>query len=270
MTLLRNYLLLLVAVSLTYSGSYAQWSGLPTADCFLKGSQTEVGLSPCGTFGTIAAPPRGSGYHNNASLPGLGFVADPGRNGWSTAGPAFLPNYCGDYFMPGYPIEGFSIQLGSSSTILSNNNYSTICERIGIPGAIIDYRVSAGRKTGTWQATVASGVLRGLEITKTTYVPDSGAFHSTKVQLCNHTDSTLHDVYFMQHVDPDNDQRWLGGSYVTTNTVVAQLAYGSPYSLVTATGNTGCYLGLGSRDAILMMYGMRLPLMKTLSALLLH
>jgi hypothetical protein len=167
----------------------------------------------------------------------------------SVAGPAFLPNYCGDYFMPGYPIEGFSIQLGSSSTILSNNNYSLICERTGISGAITDYRVSAGRKTGTWQATVASGVLRGLQITKTTYVPDSGAFHSTKVQLCNYTDSALHDLYYMQHVDPDNDQRWLGGSYVTTNTVEAQLAYGSSYSLVTATGNTGCYLGLGSRDA---------------------
>src|ERR1022692_575080 len=94
---------------------------LVNCNVFLQGSYLEVGININGAYGTSTDAP--SGYHprpdggglNNTctgicggSTNVLGFVADPAEDGWTVGSPA----YCGDYFLPGYPQEGWSIEVG--------------------------------------------------------------------------------------------------------------------------------------------------------------
>ncbi len=64
---------------------------------FLKGTYIEVGIHSTGSFGTANNAPTGFAYAGRS----LGFIADYDKNGFSgTYG------YSGDYFVPGYPLEG--------------------------------------------------------------------------------------------------------------------------------------------------------------------
>lgn len=233
-----------VVVSMLFmSTASAQWAG-GLADCFLAGVHTQVGISRCGSFGSAAAPP--AGYYRNAALPGIGFTCDGPRNGWLTAGPAGFPPYCGDYFLPGSPMEGFAIQMGASTYI--NANTSSVCASYVIPGTITSYAVVPGRKTGIWTGTCATGPATGLQVINSTIIPDSATYHVTQVQLCNTTAAMMRDIYYLRQVDPDNDQPWgaYGGSYTTDNIVLSQGSLTTD-AVVTATGRSGCYLGLGTR-----------------------
>lgn len=77
------------------------------ANAFMKGDFVEVGINACGAYGSNAAPP--AGYHPNV-FSGMGFVADSDMDGWASGS----PNYCGDYFVPGSPVEGWQIQIGGA------------------------------------------------------------------------------------------------------------------------------------------------------------
>ena len=77
------------------------------ANAFMKGNYVEVGVNTCGAYGSNALPP--AGYHPT-EFSGLGFVADSDMDGWTTG----TPDYCGDYFVPGSPVEGWEIQIGAS------------------------------------------------------------------------------------------------------------------------------------------------------------
>ena len=79
-------------------------------DAFLKGTYLEVGISSCGTFGTSTPPPP-TGYHNNEAT--LGFVADASQDGWGAGSPAF----CGDFFVPGTPEEGWNLKLTATFSL---------------------------------------------------------------------------------------------------------------------------------------------------------
>jgi gliding motility-associated-like protein len=235
----KNYLLLLLLLIC----SRVATSQIIGTNVFLKGSRTEVGISNCGSFGTSAPPTASLGYHNNVPGRGLGFVADAGRNGWTVAGPAPLPNYCGDYFLPGSPVEGFGVQIGTAN--FRNFNNSTICELNQTPGTILCYQNTPQRKSATWRSTgLVSGALR---VSATTYVPDTALFFVTQVQLCNESAVTQRNVYYLRHLDPDNDQPWAGGSFTTDNTVVSQGSSTTP-ALVTAYSLLRCYLSLGTES----------------------
>lgn len=225
----------------------AQWGGLLTDDAYLKGTKTEVGISNCGSFGSNFAPALILGYHNNVPGRGLGFVADAGSNGWSIAGPGGLPPYCGDYFLPGSPVEGFGVQIGMTN--YRNFNSSGICDFFDIPGGMICYSFTPARASATWQST---GLVGGsLRITNTTYVPDTALFFVTQVKICNESGAAVNDVYYLRHLDPDNDQPWpaYSGSFTTRNQLYSQGSDTTP-ALVTATSRSGCYLGLGSQSPV--------------------
>src|SRR6476661_1290176 len=84
-----------------------------SSNCFLQGQYVELGIGPCGTFGTTVNAP--AGYHPRGGGSGnafkLGFVADHQKDGWA----AGSPNYCGDYFVPGSPEEGWGITMNGVS-----------------------------------------------------------------------------------------------------------------------------------------------------------
>ncbi len=206
------------------------------ANCFLQGDFVEVGINQCGAYGSSALPP--AGYHANPGLPGLGFVADWESDGWDTG----TPDYCGDYFVPGSPVEGWQVQIGAD--VWTNTDQS--CFTSDIPGSVTDYSFAAGIYTGTWEGNITTGST-DLDITQITTLPEDKLYFVTRILLCNNGDEPLNDVYYKRNVDPDNDQPW-SGDFTTNNIIVYQPPL-DPEALVTSEGLTyGCFLGIGARD----------------------
>lgn len=206
-------------------------------EAFLQGNYIEIGVSACGSYGTNSAP---AGYHDNTNNGlGLGFVADGAKDGWTTGTPA----YCGDYFLPGNPEEGWTVEIGGTNYSNSNGG-TTTCSSIGFPGSITSYSNTGGILSAIW-----AGAGNGLSIEKCIYFPQDSLYFVTKVSMINTSGSTLSNVYYMRNLDPDNEII-LSGSYYTKNSVIYQNPSSSNKALVTAVGNTyGCYIGLGTIDS---------------------
>ena len=153
---------------------------LVSGNAFMQGSFVEVGVTPCGSYGTSPAPP--SGYHPRSPGGGMGFVADYGRDGWSTGSPA----YCGDYFLPGSPVEGWGVEVSGTSYINSD-----VCGISTVPGSILSYTSVGGVMTTIWQGTVSSGPGAGLRVTQTTTLKAADLYFITSISLCNTTGSTM-------------------------------------------------------------------------------
>ena len=225
-------LLLLCVICCIHFSVKAQ---LISGNSYMQGNFVEVGVTPCGSYGTSPTPPPG--YHPRSPGGGLGFVADFGRDGWS----AGSPSYCGDYFLPGSPVEGWGVEVSGTSYINSD-----VCGISTVPGSILSYTNVGGVITTIWQGTVASGPGAGLRVTQTTTLKAADLFFITSISLCNTSGSTMTNVYYGRNVDPDNDIM-LGGSYTTRNIIEAQPRADSCASLVTSTGlNFGCFLALGA------------------------
>lgn len=203
---------------------------LVSGNAFLKGKYVEVGMASCGSFGSSIAPP--AGFHANVS--GLGFVADADKDGWDTGSPL----YCGDYFLPGSPEEGWALEIDGTAY---NNNQ--ICGEEGVSGSITGYSEQGDEMSITW-----SGSIDGLAVEKEVILQRDSLFFVSQVTLTNTTPDTLRGVYYMRNVDPDQESPW-GSGTVTTNAVVNQNP--NPpcnVALVSAVGGTyGCYLGLGTK-----------------------
>lgn len=233
MTNIRVLLLLFSALSLTTIG-YGQMVGDAV---FLQGDYLEIGIASCGAYGTSNAPPAtgasGTAYHPTEI--GLGFVADASTDGWSVG----APPYCGDYFLPGSPVEGFTMAIAGQR--YNNSSGFGICGITDIPGAIVAY--SAGDTlSATWQGVHPDGFRLSIR----TYFPRNKRYFIGEVTLENLGTALLEDIYFSRQVDPDNDQAW-GGGFPTYNKIVSQPGPGSSDALATADGTLGCFLGLGAR-----------------------
>jgi gliding motility-associated-like protein len=240
---LRPLVFALSLLTALLMGSSVQAQFVPP-NAFLQGQFTEVGCNQCGVFGSSVNPggligPLGTPYHPNV-LVGLGFVADSDQDGWAIG----FPQYCGDYFVPGSPVEGWALQVGG--TVLTNENNS--CGVYEMPGTITSYTDLGTERQSVWEGTANFGAST-VGITQTTILPVNKLYFIAQVELCNTGATPIPTLYYARNVDPDNDQPW-SGSFVTTNTIVSQPP-GTCDALVTATGNTyGCFLGLGARDTI--------------------
>ncbi len=214
--------------------SIAQMQG---GAAFLQGDYLEIGIAACGAYGTAQAPPAigaaGTVYHPTET--GLGFVADAGMDGWEVGSPP----YCGDYFLPGSPVEGFVMNIDGRR--YNNSSGFGICGVEEIPGSIVDY--SAGDTlSATWEGVHTDGFRLSIR----TYFPRNKRYFIGEVTLVNTGSANLQDIYFSRQVDPDNDQAW-GGGFPTFNRIVSQPGESSADALVSAEGTMGCYLGLGAR-----------------------
>ncbi|MCB9021558.1 MAG: PKD domain-containing protein [Chitinophagales bacterium] len=216
--------LLLWLVLLSFWGQ-AQIVG---TNAFLQGNYAEVGVNTCGAFASNAAPPAGYVF---TGLSGLNFVADSDLDGWD----AGTPNYCGDYAIPGSPVEGWGIQLDG----VSYYNTDLGCGVSSIPGEITAYNAAGDSVEVIWQ-----GTLSGVTITQRSVLHADDLYFVTWVTLSNESGSDFTDVYYRRNIDPDNEQL-ATGSYTTINTVEANPFMGDPYSIVTGIGETyGCYLAI--------------------------
>jgi len=226
--------LFFVAFLLVFFLTQSTYGQIVGANCYLKGNFVEVGINQCGAFGSNTSPP--AGYHPTEG--GLGFVADWESDGWDTGS----PDYCGDYFVPGSPVEGWQIQIGTDVW----TNTDQFCDPDMIVGSITDYSYAAGIYTGVWTGNITEDG-KDLSITAITTLPEDKLYFVTRILLCNEGDEVLEDVYYKRNVDPDNDQPW-SGDYTTDNVIVYQPPTDEE-ALVTSEGLTyGCFLGIGARD----------------------
>jgi uncharacterized protein YjdB len=251
--LVKSLALLVISTIITGS-SYAQLvlTGSTNCNAFLQGNYVEVGINGNGAFGSSVAAP--SGYHpkggsavtnpcNSSSGPSgtdLGFVADPAKDGWTVGGtPAGFPNYIGDYFLPGSPFEGWSLEI--NGTEYQNWNANGALD--AVVGSFTNYTNTGTHKSATWQGQVA-----GLAVQQVTALDTGDLYFTINVTLTNTTGSTISNVYYGRYVDPDNEVPE-GGSYTTKQHIDYQLPNTDNNVLVSATGLTyGSYLGLGTRD----------------------
>ena len=249
----RSKSLLLAALAfMLVDQSHAQLVLTGSANCnaFLQGKFVEVGVNGNAAFGSSVAAP--SGYHpkggtgttnpcNSTTGPGstaLGFVADPQKDGWTVGGtPSGYPNYIGDYFLPGSPFEGWT--LNANGTELRNwNGISN-----AMTGNFTGYTNTGSHISATWNGSGA-----GLAITQVTSLDTGDLYFYMNVTLTNTTGSTISNVYYGRDVDPDNEVEE-GGTYTTKQNIDYQLPNTDNDVLVSATGlNYGSYLGLGTRD----------------------
>ena len=92
---------------LLFISSQTIFAQIVGSNVFIKGTYVEAGINSCGAFGSDALPPVG--YHPTEGT-GVSFVADSDMDGWEIGSPL----YCGDYSVPGSPVEGWAIQIGAS------------------------------------------------------------------------------------------------------------------------------------------------------------
>lgn len=231
-------------VTFTYEAN----AQLDSCNVFLKGAYVEVGISPSGSYGSSSIAP--AGYHANA-LSGsfykpcnanngnhcLGFVADPAMDGWTVG----TPPYNGDYFLPGSPFEGWSIQEGTNPRQDAWNTLTT-----GFTGTLTgtntSYTTSGSKVIGTWQGTYDS-----IDITQITTLDTNNLYFITQVILTNTAVAPKNDIYYLRSLDPDNDQLWPGGGFTTSNRVEYQVTDTTVVS-ATGLGSGAAYMALGTSD----------------------
>jgi len=225
---------------------------LDSCNVFLQGNYVEVGISPSGSYGSSSGQP--AGYHGNSaagtvynpcgSAAGnrLGFVADPAMDGWSVGTPPFF----GDYFLPGAPFEGWSIQVGTTARADAWNTITTGFTG-GITGANTSYLNTGGTISGTWEGTYDS-----MTIKQVTTIDTASLFFTTTVTLTNLSSAAINDIYYLRSVDPDNDEMEPGGGFPTNNKIEYQLPDSLNATVVSATAvlpaDSLAYLALGTND----------------------
>ena len=228
----QKVVILVCCLALISSQLLAQ---IVNGNCFIQAKYLELGIGPCGVFGTSINAPQGYHPRGGSDNPArLGFIADHGKDGWNVGS----PNYCGDYYVPGTPEEGWGITMNGK-----NYNNNLLCETSEIPGSIINYTNNGVMISGTWQ-----GMIDGLEITAKTSVPIDKLYFLTEVTLKNVSRDTIRNLFYMRNIDPDNEVT-LTDDYSTQNTIVSQNPNTDNRAIVTAEGLIyGCFIGLGTRD----------------------
>lgn len=248
-----KYLLLFACLSFVCDTTSAQ---LKDCNAFLQGAYVEVGINWNGAFGSSTDAP--AGYHPKGGTPirdtslcsgncdrsglNLGFVADPDKDGWTFGSPP----YFGDYFLPGLPQEGWSIQIDSFRADAWNIRQCGGLISPGLLGSNTSVYATAHGKRAIWQGTFDS-----LQITQVTSLDSLDAFFNVHVILKNLSHKTLNNIYYLRTVDPDNDQEEPGGSLTTNNKIEYQQPNSLNASVVSATAlsHSQARLSLGTQDS---------------------
>ncbi|MCD6013654.1 MAG: hypothetical protein K0Q79_3516, partial [Flavipsychrobacter sp.] len=226
---MRNRLLFLLLFLFFANVSRSQLVG---TDCFLQGRWLEVGVDRMGAFGTCTSPGT---YHPHvccgvvtAFTPGgnLDVAYDWGHDGWSVGSPALM----GNYTIPGFPQEGWSVQVGAAEY----RNWASGAPCTGpfmVPGSNTGYSNAGGRAIGQWGGTIA-----GINIRQETRVDTMASWVVVTTRFYNTTAGPL-AVWYERTCDPDNTSFW-NGTPVTRNIIVHQNEDSRHLVQVVAHGNT--------------------------------
>ena len=103
--------------------------------------------------------------------------------------------FCGDYFEPGSPEEGFAIKWDGASY------YNTFYVE-DIDGSVLSYNATPVGANVVWRGSVPAA---GLQVTQVTTVPIDRSTVLTTVKIKNTGDLPVLNVYYSRNADPDND-----------------------------------------------------------------
>jgi hypothetical protein len=243
-----------------YNESTAQ---LKDCNAFIQGNYIEIGVNYNGSYGSSTPPPPG--YHAKfnftstrpknsisctttpASPERIGFVADPEKDGWSTA-KVGSPNYMGDYFLPGVPFEGWSIM-----TTKQVNSWNGFDDSLGKFSSSLNGDNVRYFATGRLRATEWEGTYDSLQIIQRTILDTANTYFVIRVKIKNLAHKKRGPIYYMRSIDPDNDQMLPLGGFSTDNTIQFQNPNPANICVVSATGrgysSSIGYLGLGTKDS---------------------
>ena len=296
----KHYLIKIVALVIFSLAGQISRAQLVDCNVFLPGNYVEVGINWNGAYGSSTAAP--AGYHPKGSSPvfnsiacghtscalgtGLGFVADPDRDGWAVGSPA----YFGDYFLPGFPQEGWSfMDNGKQVNAWNGNAYDTALDysvqtivTYTTDSAIVYHTPYWDSITSTWDtlttyavdSTVAldttyyihggniifdssgpllTGIWQGMfdsvAITQITTLNPDSLYFNIEVIMTNLSATPKENVYYLRTVDPDNAEPE-SSDFRTYNKINYQLPNPSGLSVVSAWDSTypNAYLALSSAD----------------------
>lgn len=209
-------------------------------NAFLYGDNIEVGLGPDGAFGSdVISPDTERKAHGKR----LGYISDP------TGGKFDNDSYHGDFFLPGYPEEGWGIRFDGKT--YNNNSNQQGSEIIG---GLLDFNTTASNQNVTWK-----GEVEGLEITQVFRVYTLGTAIVFDITLKNTTSIAMNDVYYLRTVDPDNNAEQDPGNssakYSTTNTILSQGFEKGGYSAVSAMQEANSGTGFSFTKSLLTLNG---------------
>ncbi len=232
--------ILLLAVVLSAQNMNAQLDAqLSLDDAFARGNFIEIGINQSGTFGVPNDQNPGPPYHDSRETLNdlFGFIANPTMDGWV--------DYDGDFFTPGSPEEGFGIEFNG---LVFNNNLANPND---IPGAISAANILSDPCFGDFAQISWNGFVDGIEIVRNFSVSRDGLFIRMEQQLNNLGTDVKTDLYWMNNVDPDNNQT-INGSFTTDQELIAQPTTGldilgfvcasqGPLGGTDANGSSVCY-----------------------------
>ncbi|MEM7122608.1 MAG: FecR domain-containing protein [Pseudomonadota bacterium] len=178
-------------------------------EVFLQGTFVELGIGANGAMGTVGAAPESFEASNEPGLPGLSFYA-------SNAPLADGDNGTGDAFLPGIPVENFTLAFTDSegSFVGSNQNDDGGTD---IPMSV----ESTSSDDGVASATLTGGVDDKVEISQTVSLGADDTYYTTTVTITNTGDETLTGLRYMRNNDPDHEVDAVGGiGFPTINDVL--------------------------------------------------
>ncbi|MFT5822272.1 MAG: gliding motility-associated-like protein [Crocinitomix sp.] len=233
MFLIKNLkpLLILAAGLFFGANSFAQLEG---GNAYLIGDFVNIAVDGGkGKEGTA----EGAGFHyrGGAGTVPCGFVSDPLDTGWDPS-PA---GHDGDFFTPGSPENGFGLQIaGVDYANNAGGADSDIIAHVGFPL----YYEEGDCITVEWE-----GEVDGVTINVKYHLIRDQLYYTTEITLINGSGIDQTDLYYYRNVDPDNNQS-IGGTFVTTNTIVSQPGDDCQKSLVSAEQSSphDSYLGFGA------------------------
>jgi hypothetical protein len=195
-------------------------------DVYLQGTFVELGIDAAGSCGTWASPTPG-GYHS--WFYGLGFVADFNLDGWGVG----TPPYSGDYFLPGYPWEGWLAEF-----TFQGNDYTFIncgaTSQVGVPQTSLTNTSAGSNNSALWIGTALGGG-QSLEVRQNFHFNDIDGKFYIDVTLTNVGTEPLENVEYARAVDPDMEVNWTG-NYGTSNYVSHQPTGGNNLAEVRSFG----------------------------------
>ncbi|GAA4890863.1 hypothetical protein GCM10023311_13940 [Flaviramulus aquimarinus] len=190
-----------------------------------KGNLVEIGINSKGVYGATTSK-RPPSFHNNREVGNylFGFIANPLNDGWI--------DYDGDFFSPGSPEEGFSIEINGIN--YSNNNDISTSQ---IPGKISGVNVISSDCFEDIAQISWEGNVNELNIKRYYSITQDGLFIQMTTFIKNLSDVTKTDVFFMHNVDPDNNVT-LSDIYETDLEIISQASSPTDQTcLVTASQN---------------------------------
>lgn len=180
-------------------------------DLFLQGNFVEIGIAPGGSCGTFVSPP--SGYHG---FSGLGFVADYDQNGWAVG----TPPQSGDYFLPGFPWEGWLLEFNDPTGAEYTFINSDASGYFGVPQTSMTNTSSGTTNSALWTGTAVAGG-QSILVEQNFYFDDNDAKFFIEVTLTNVGPAAVTSLEYARAVDADQEVN-IGGDFITENWVSHQ------------------------------------------------